>query len=323
MKAKITDIRIQEILKDTGTGKGGMRSPENVDQWGDDVQDNNVPERNPDGTLADSEFERSSLPGSPAQGGYNPGEVLRPGQLGDLGGDSGLDGKTLGQEWEDIVRSASSNPGNIPGSLKRALAKIKRPVIDWKAELAKYIDEAISKTKYKLPSRRFLGSGKAQYGYKRYKEDFENVVIAIDTSGSINRDMIEQFLGEVMGITEVYTPQKTVILYCDTQVYEPDILEPGDLPDFNKIAGGGGTNFWPPFKWVQKNMIEEGENPTIFIYFTDGEATFPSEKDYDIADYSDRCIWVFVTFNDDPYPNPQPFGERIDIILSSKNVKRI
>ncbi|NBU97888.1 MAG: hypothetical protein EBS19_06715, partial [Spirochaetia bacterium] len=178
-------------------------------------------------------------------------------------------------------------------------------------------------TKYKLPSRRFLGSGKAQYGYKRYKEDFENVVIAIDTSGSINRDMIEQFLGEVMGITEVYTPQKTVILYCDTQVYEPDILEPGDLPDFNKIAGGGGTNFWPPFKWVQKNMIEEGENPTIFIYFTDGEATFPSEKDYDIADYSDRCIWVFVTFNDDPYPNPQPFGERIDIILSSKNVKRI
>lgn len=325
MKAKITGIRIQEIR-----GGGGdspidpVPDPENVDTWDDDVQDNDVPKRNPDGTIEDELFKQAEGGGGGrGDDGYNPGEILRPGELGDLGGDSGLNGETLAEEWEDISRLAEKTAGNIPGSLKRALQKVRKPVIDWKAELAKYIDEAISKSKYTLPARRFLGAGKAQYGYKRYKEDFENVVVAIDTSGSITRDMIEQFLGEVMKITEVYTPQKTVILYCDTEVYEPDILEPGDLPDLNKIAGGGGTSFWPPFKWVQKNMMEEGEKPTIFIYFTDGEATFPSEQDYDIADYSDRCIWVFVTFNDDPYPNPQPFGERIDIVLANKNVKRI
>lgn len=262
-------------------------------------------------------------PGGGGGGGHDIGEVLRPGELGDAGGKDGLDGKALEDEWDDRTRNALNKPGKLPGALKRAFTKLSRPAIDWKSELAKFIDEAISKSKYTLPARRFLGAGKAQYGYKKYKEDFESIVIAIDTSGSISREMIEQFLGEVQGITDAYNPQKTVILYCDTQVYAPDILEPGDQPDYSKIAGGGGTNFWPPFKWVQQEMIDKGETPTVFIYFTDGFASFPSAKDYDISEYEDRCIWVFLTFNDEPYPNPQPFGERIDIILANKEVKRI
>lgn len=330
MKAKITGVRIQEIREGGGGGGTGdpdfpIPKPENIDEWRDDVPDKEVPERDKDGKIKEeeSEFKRTETGGgSKVKDGYNPGEVLRPGELGDLGGDSGLNGEALAEEWEDITRLATT-AGNVPASIKRALTKVKRPVIDWKAELAKYIDEAIAKSKYTLPARRFLGAGKAQYGYKKYKEDFESVVVAIDTSGSISREMIEQFLGEVMNITQAYTPKKTIILYCDTQVYEPDILEPGETPDFNKIAGGGGTYFWPPFKWVERNLIEEGEKPTVFIYFTDGEASFPSADDYEISQYENRCIWVFLTFNDEPYPNPQPFGERIDIVLANKNVKRI
>ncbi len=334
MKAKVTGVRIQKYKESGGGGGGGdmgddfgMEEPENVDNWTDENTPQDVPERDKDGKIKEenSEFKRSDRSGGgggSAPDGYNSGEVLRPGELGDLGGDSGLNGEALAEEWEDVARIAAA-AGNVPASIKRALTKIKRPVIDWKAELSKYIDEAIAKSKYTLPARRFLGAGKAQYGYKKYNEDFENVVVAIDTSGSITREMIEQFLGEVMNITQAYTPKKTIILYCDTQVYEPDILELGDTPDFSKIAGGGGTYFWPPFKWVERNLIEGGEKPTVFIYFTDGEAAFPSADDYEISQYENRCIWVFLTFNDEPYPKPQPFGERIDIVLANKNVKRI
>ena len=322
MKTTITGIRIQKMNPPSdnpgGTGPTPpppppQPKPENVDEWNEDEDEK---ERDKDGKPEGDEEDDTFEVGPQGGGGTsNVGGVLPTGSLGDLGGDDGLNGETLGEEWETSLKR-SENAGNVPASVKRALDKLKRPVIDWKSELEKYIDDAVSKTKYKLPARRFIGGGDAQYGYKRYKEDFENLVIAIDTSGSITRPMIEQFLSETMKITEDYAPQKTVILYCDTQVYTPDILEPGDSPDFNKIAGGGGTNFWPPFKWVEKNMLNQGETPTVFIYFTDGEAQFPKSSEYGIDGYEDRCIW-------DPYGNDQPFGERIDITLANKEVETI
>lgn len=330
MKTTITGIRIQVYNPPAGTGGTGPTpppppppppppKPENEDVWN---EDEDKKERDKEGKPEEVDDEDIFEVGPGKGGTNNPGGVLPTGSLGDLGGDDGLDGETIGEEWETALKR-SENAGNVPNGVKRALERLKRPVVDWKSQLEKYIDDAVSKTKYKLPARRFIGSGDAQYGYKRYKEDFENLVIAIDTSGSITRPMIEQFLSETMKITEDYNPQKTVILYCDTQVYTPDILEPGDSPDFNKIAGGGGTNFWPPFKWVEKNMLNEGEVPTVFIYFTDGEATFPQSSDYGIDGYDDRCIWVFLSFNGDPYPHNQPFGERIDITLANKEVKTI
>jgi len=329
MKTTITGIRIQKMNPPSddpgGTGPKPpppppQSKPENVDEWNEDEDEK---ERDKDGKPEGDEEDDTFEAGPQGGGGTsNVGGVLPTGSLGDLGGDDGLNGETLGEEWETSLKR-SENAGNVPASVKRALDKLKRPVIDWKSELEKYIDDAVTKTKYKLPARRFIGGGDAQYGYKRYKEDFENLVIAIDTSGSITRPMIEQFLSETMKITEDYAPQKTVILYCDTQVYTPDILEPGDTPDFNKIAGGGGTNFWPPFKWVEKNILDEGETPTVFIYFTDGFAEFPKSSEYGIDSYDDRCIWVFLSFNGEPYENDQPFGERIDITLANKEVETI
>ena len=329
MKTTITGIRIQEMDPPSGTGGTGPTpppppprpEPENVDKWNEDEDEK---KRDKDGKPEEDDVEGPFEVGKTGGGKKtsNVGGVVETGSLGDLGGDDGLNGETIGEEWETALKR-SENAGDVPASVKRGLDRLKRPVVDWKSELEKYIDEAVTKTKYKLPARRFIGGGDAQYGYKRYKEDFENLVIAIDTSGSITRPMIEQFLSETMKITEDYAPQKTVILYCDTQVYTPDILEPGDSPDFNKIAGGGGTNFWPPFKWVEKNILNQGETPTVFIYFTDGEAQFPKSSEYGIDGYEDRCIWVFVSFNGDPYENDQPFGERIDITLANKEVETI
>jgi hypothetical protein len=330
MKANISDIRIQE-LKEGGSGGGPSGEdggagdfappgkPENVDEWGDDEESkerdsDGIPEESPnDGSDTDDDYESNPI---------NPGEILRPGELGEGDSTGGKSEGDLEAEWEAAVKR-SLGAGKVPSGVSRALKKLNEPVIDWKSELSRYIDDMVSKTKYKLPARRFIGGGDAQYGYKRYKEDFESVVVAIDTSGSITQPMIEQFLSEVKKITEEYNPEKTVILYCDTKVYAPDILEPGDSPDFSKIKGGGGTEFEPPFAWVQENMIQNGEVPTVFIYFTDGEATFPDSSDYDIDSYADKCIWTFLTFNGEKYGRDQPFGERIDITLSNKNIKAI
>jgi hypothetical protein len=321
MKTKISGIRIQKWQpQEKGEGgEGGATTtppplkPENEDIWSDPPEKRDSkgkPEEGEDDEKIDVE------------GGTGPasiGEVLPAGFLGEDKGEK-ISGE---QRAEEMERKSQSDPGNMPGGVRRAFQRMKEPQVDWKTELSRYIDDSVTKTKYTLPSRRFLGRGEAQYGYKTTQEDMGTVVVAVDTSGSISRSMIEQFLGEVQSIMDSYSLQKLVILYCDTTVYEPDILEPGDKPDFNKIAGGGGTNFWPPFEWTEKNLIDEGIIPSVFIYFTDGEASFPNPLDYQIESYEDKCIWVFLTFNGMPYPHPQPFGERIDIALSNKSIKRI
>ena len=318
-------------------GQDGQEGQEGQDgQDGQEGQDDQKGQPKPGSGSGGQERWKEIDPADPSDAGYKGevtpwkpsttrtviGEVLPTGSLGD--GEKGEDAEEKKDQWKQATTAAEAQAkGNMPAGVARALARMREPVIDWKSELEKFIDQAMSKSKYTLPSRRFLGQGKAQYGYKKYQEDFESVVVAIDTSGSITKNMIEQFLSEVMAISEAYNPEETWILYCDTRVYEPDLVLPGEQPDFNKIKGGGGTNFWPPFEWVEKNFLANGREPSVFIYFTDGEATFPDVNSYGINQYDDRCLWVLLTFNGEKYRNEVPFGGRIDITLANKNIKAI
>jgi len=247
------------------------------------------------------------------------GEVVPTGSLGE----GPTDNEKMKEEWKQITTAAESqSQGNIPGGIRSALERMRAPVIDWKRELETFIDNAISKTRYALPARRFLAQGKAQYGYKRYKEDFECVVIAIDTSGSISDDMVAQFLGEAKAIVDAYSPQDLYVIFCHTDIYRVDHIQPGDPIEVGKLKSGG-TEFYPPFKWTQENLLDKGITPSVFIYFTDGEATFPSANDYSIGEYEDRCLWVLLTWNGRPFSGDIPFGGRIDITLPNKGVKSI
>jgi hypothetical protein len=247
------------------------------------------------------------------------GEVLPAGTLGE----GPTDNEKMKEEWKQITTAAESqSQGKIPGGIRAALDRMRAPVIDWKRELETFIDNAISKTRYALPARRFLAQGKAQYGYKRYKEDFECVVIAIDTSGSISDKMVAQFLAEAKAIVDAYSPQDLYVIFCHTSIYRVDHIQPGDPIEVGKLQSGG-TEFYPPFKWTQENLLDKGINPSCFIYFTDGEATFPKASEYGIGEYEDRCLWVLLTWNGRPFPDEIPFGGRIDITLPNKDVNTI
>jgi len=90
------------------------------------------------------------------------------------------------------------------------------------------------------------------------------IVIAVDTSGSIGKLELEQFAGEISAISEEAQPEAIHVVSCDAAVQstqeftasEPVRLEP---------RGGGGTDFRPAFKWVAENNVV----PACFIYLTD------------------------------------------------------
>ena len=346
MKANITEVK--KIVKPMGgdfpTPPGNPKGPKNIENIDDDEDDSgsggepgeddsdgkNDPGESGGGAKDFKEIDPAPpgatykvTPWKKPEGNTVVGEVLPTGSLGDGEGSEDTDAEAKKDKWKQATTAAEAQSrGNIPGGIRAALERMRASIVDWRKELEVFIDDAVSKSKYTLPARRFLAGGKAQYGYKRYKEDFECVVVAIDTSGSISESMVSQFLGEVKGIVDAYAPQDLYIIFCHTRAYRVDHIQPGDPINVGKLKTGG-TEFYPPFEWTEENLMEKGIMPSVFIYFTDGEATFPSPSDYGISEYEDKVIWVLLTWNGMPFPKDIPFGNRIDITLPNKEVNDI
>ncbi len=63
------------------------------------------------------------------------------------------------------------------------------------------------------------------------------------------------------------------MIYCDSRIAHIDEFGPGDDLQF-AAHGGGGTDFRPPFEWLEENQIV----PRALVYLTDGYGPFPEQE---------------------------------------------
>lgn len=124
-----------------------------------------------------------------------------------------------------------------------------------------------------------------------------NLVVAIDTSGSIPRQALQDFLDEVDAL-KAQIRASIALLLCDAALAPGAPLrffpwERIALPE--GVSGGGGTRFTPVFDWIGQEPLR----PDALLYFTDAEGEFPEHApDYPV-------MWL-VTGS-----APVPFGERV------------
>jgi predicted metal-dependent peptidase len=124
------------------------------------------------------------------------------------------------------------------------------------------------------------------------------IVIAVDTSGSIGRLELEQFAGEISAISEEAQPEAIHVVYCDAAVQCTQQFGPSE-PVQLEARGGGGTDFCPAFQWVTENSIA----PVCFIYLTDLCChSYPEVPEYPV-------LWVTDS------RRTAPFGETLRINL--------
>jgi predicted metal-dependent peptidase len=90
------------------------------------------------------------------------------------------------------------------------------------------------------------------------------IVVAVDTSGSIDKPALARFLAAVSDALGAYETTAHVVC-CDARVQSVAEYSTADLPIDVQPAGGGGTDFRPVFDWVDRERIE----PAALIYFTD------------------------------------------------------
>ena len=244
----------------------------------------------PAGALLNDEFD-----GKSAEWIY---DRLPPDSDGDGDGEQPGDGEqeTLTeQDWQEATNQAAAVAGgSMSGGLKVFASEATKPPVNWKSILARFVQET-SKTDYswQRPNKRYFSSG--IYMPSLYSQAMGHVVIAVDTSGSIDQTALSQFQTEMRAIFSEVQPSRVDVLYCDTEVNKTDSFGPGELVTL-EAEGGGGTAFDPVFEAID-------ETPACLIYLTDlgvwGD--FPQETDYPV-------LWATYGTSE-----PAPWGETVPI----------
>jgi predicted metal-dependent peptidase len=182
--------------------------------------------------------------------------------------------ETLGVQWQQRMAGAAQQAmqaGKFGGTIARLIDHLLQPQLPWRMILSRYLSMlARDDFSYMRPSRR---EGDAIYPSLR--SAMVDVVVAVDTSGSIKEKEINEFISEIDAIKGQIRARIT-LLPCDASIGEgaPWHYEPWEefkMPE--KLHGGGGTDFRPVFEWVDR----EGIQPELLIYFTDAEGPFPKE----------------------------------------------
>jgi len=201
-------------------------------------------------------------------------------------------------QWKINLAQAFSRArsmGDLPAGLARLVENLLSPKLDWRSLLNRFI-RATARYDYAWmpPNRRYLHRG--LYLPAMRSDDLPEVVVAVDTSGSVSARELDQFAAELSSILEACAT--TVhILYCDTQVARAQTVSRQDLPFTLTPIGGGGTDFRPAFQWV----AQQGLSPLCLIYLTDLACVrFPEEPSYPV-------LWAFLAGAD----TRPPFGESV------------
>lgn len=115
----------------------------------------------------------------------------------------------------------------------------------------------------------------------------EELVIAIDTSGSCSLRLVRRFLGETRKmLTEkehFFARMRVHIFQCDSMIQDYQLIHSREewsrYEDRLSIAGRGGTNFTPVFDRVGQ-MLKAGSIKKLkgLLYFSDGDGVYPQEK---------------------------------------------
>lgn len=193
---------------------------------------------------------------------------------------------------EHIRKNKGSTPSELRGVIDE-LFKVKEPVFNWKAYFRRLVGNSsfvYTKKTLRKQSKRFEDNAGIKIKQKT------NILVGIDTSGSLSDDELKDFFSEIQHIYKAGA--KVTIVECDAaigRVYEYKGKFDG------KVTGGGGTNLAPVIEYYNKNR----KDFTTLVFFTDGYASLTNFK------VMKKMIWVISSNGD--HNQKYPGGVKISI----------
>jgi len=173
--------------------------------------------------------------------------------------------KRVTEAIQQSVILAGMNGIDVPRQIMDAAT----PKVDWREVLAEFMDNTVR--------------GKDEYTFSRFNrkrlmddlympsvksERVGDVIVAIDTSGSIRQEYLNEFFSYLSTLCEQTTPESVTVLWWDTEVRSKQVLTDNydNLKTLLKPRGGGGTTV----SCVSKYVIDNKINGECLIVLTDG-----------------------------------------------------
>ena len=178
--------------------------------------------------------------------------------------------RELARELDEAIRQGALVAGKMGSGGDRELEELLKPQVDWREALRDFVcDTCVGAdySTYRKPNRRYLSAGIVMPS--GVTETVGELVIAIDTSGSIGQIEITQFLSEVKSICDTAKPDGVRLLYWDTEICCDEKYDKADidsLTESTKPSGGGGTDVNCVTDYIRDNNI----NAQACIVLTDG-----------------------------------------------------
>jgi predicted metal-dependent peptidase len=179
--------------------------------------------------------------------------------------------------------------------LARHLRELARPKLDWATLLRRFImTRAVNDYSWSPPNRRHIHMG--LYLPSPRTLVLGDVVLALDTSGSVDDALLACFCAELSAILDA-CDTRLFVYYCDAAASEAMVITRNDPPLSLAPHGGGGTDYRPVFSKV----ADDGLTPACLIYLTDLECDrFPNEPPYPV-------LWALP----DTAKGRPPFGDTL------------
>jgi predicted metal-dependent peptidase len=299
----------------------GAQSPQQGGQGGDTSQDDDAPGEAQDGQQDDADKDQ----GKPDQ---SKGEDTKPSQdQGDKPGQSKPDyskpGLVLdatnedGTEMDDadkreamaeiqiqVIQAATiaTKAGQDACGFERLVEDAKNPREDWVEVLRRFIQQNVevpSDPTWSRLNRRAFALGTMLPG--RIKEGMGDLLVAIDTSGSMDALLVGKSIAELKAILEDTDYETVTVMACDAFVHWHATFAKGEEPVI-RVPGGGGTAFSPV--WHKADAL--GLTPKACVFFTDLDCyDFGEEPEYPV-------LWA----QWGSYPAKPPFGEVVKVELT-------
>lgn len=209
--------------------------------------------------------------------------------------------KQLDREVEQAIRQGGIYAGKFGGNTPREIGELLNPKVDWREVLQRFARSNIKdrdSISWRKAHKNFLWQDIILPSIlgKRVK----SLLLAMDTSGSVEGQLLTEFLSEMNGLVKSVGIDRLDIVYWDAEIQAHEIFTGGvkDIVHRTNPKGGGGTN--PDV--VVDLIVEKQLKPDAIIMLSDGYMHTNRQK---WAAITAPTLWCIIGNDNYEVPNGQ------------------